>query len=392
MTAAGAERRAGWRWLAALLLLLLIAHAARVALVRSEGERQPEWALSVWPSHPVPLFASGLAGIGAAAREARPPEPRLLGLMERGAVGAPLAAEPLWVSATARLEAGDLAAAERMLKLAVRLDPRAPAGRFLLADLSIRQGRLDEALTQLAALQRRMPSVSVGLAPALARFLRQPGAVEQAAPLLLKNPDLRVSVLEGLAADPAAATQVLALARPGDERSPWFGTAVHRMLAEGEIAMVRALLARVLPGTPLGASLTQWRAGTPSNPFEWRFPSNGGGMAEPVTGGPLRIVHYGRETSPLAEHLLMLAPGRYQLGDRFAGIVPERALEWTLQCAKGGRQLGVVPAGGAWTAKVFTVSADCPVQRLALVGKAGDIAATVRAELRSVTLERAGGA
>jgi hypothetical protein len=377
--------------LAAFLLVLLLAHAARVALVRSTGELQPERALAVWPGHPVPLFSTALIGIGTAARQGKPPEAGLLALVERGALQAPMAPEPLWVAATARLEAGDLQAAEQMLRLAVRLDARAPASRFLLADLAIRQGRLDEALTQIAALQRRMPGVSAGFAPALARYLQQPGTVDQVAPLLLRDPPLRETVLQGLAADPAATGQLIALSRPGDERSPWFGTAVQQLLANGDIGLARTLFGRVLPGAPLGRTLTAWRTEPSSNPFEWRFPSSGGGLAEPVAGGPLRIVHYGRENSPLAEHLLMLPPGRYRLVDRFNGSVPERAFEWSLQCLKGGRQLGMVPAGRSGQAATLSIPGDCPVQRLVLVGKAGDIAATVRAELRSVTLE-AGGA
>lgn len=386
---AGGGRPGGWlRWAGAILVVLLVLHAGRVALVRSVSETRPEAALSVWPGHPDLLFAAALTGIGAAAGQGRAPDAALLDLVRRGARQAPLAPEPLWVAAAARLEAGDLATTERLLRTAVELDPRAPAARFLLADLHIRQGRLGPALEELAALERRVGGISAGFAPALVRYLAGPGMVEEVAPALARNPPLRHAVLTSLAADPRATALLLRLSGPGDERAGWFGPAVERLLAGGDLASATALHRKAVGGPDPGRALTPWRPGAPASPFGWRFPPSRGGVAEPVAGGPLRLIHYGREETILAEHLLMLPPGRHRLVQRFAGPVRAGAFEWRLVCLAGNRPLGVLPAA---MEAAFTVPVGCGAQKLLLVGRAGDIAATNEAELTGLSLQPGGG-
>lgn len=391
MTFSGRASGRWWRWAALLLLLLLVLHAGRVALVRSVAVDRPQLALSVWPDHPDALFSLALVGIGTAARQGRAPDQALLKLVSRGARSAPLAAEPLWVAATARMEAGDYDRAERLLRSAVRRHPRAPAARFLLAEVAIRQNRLDLALDELSALERRFPGMSTGFAPALIAFVRQPGALPRAAPVLTRNPPLRAAVLAGLAANAADFPLLVALARPGDEGAPWFRSAADRMLAEGRIGELRQLHARVLPSRNVGGiALSRWKGSASGALFEWRFPKSPGGLAEPVENSPVRLVHYGREETVLAEHLLLLPAGRYRLTDRFAAPVPSGALEWRLRCLAGNRLIHVQSTGGS-SRRIASVSSDCPAQALVLVGLAGDIAQTTRAELSEVSLVPAEG-
>jgi hypothetical protein len=379
-----------WRWLGAALLLLLGLHAVRVAYVRAASPEERPRALALWPSHPDLLFETALAGIGAAAARGERPDPALLDMIDRGARRAPLAPEPFWVEATLRLESGDLASARELLKAAVRRDPRAPAGRFLLADVAVREGRLGEAIEELAALQRRLPGVAEGFAPALVRTLRQPGGLQRIGPLLARRPELREPVLAALATDRRDLPLLLALSRPGDQRQPWYRVAVERLVEGGDVAGLRRLQSRLMPGEDPGGSLTRWQALTPASPFGWRFPAGSGGLAEPVTNGPLRLVYYGREESTLAEHLLALAPGRYRLADRFNGQPPSGSFEWRLVCASGNRLLAAAPAGEARGERLLAVPANCPLQRLLLFARPGDISRTVRTELAELSLTPAG--
>jgi hypothetical protein len=122
--------------------------------------------------------------------------------------------------------------------------------------------------------------------------------------------------------------------------------------------------------------------GGPPPPFNWRFTSGGGGVAEPQPGGGLRVLYYGREDVVLAQQLLMLAPGRYQLRQDVA--TPAANLHWTLTCLPGGTRLDAVDAP-------ITVPPACTAQRLELRGTMPETSATTDVLIRSVTLVPANG-
>ena len=385
MQPAQASRR-WWQWAGLAVILLLGLHAARNALIEAEGSRRPALAAMLWPGHPAPAFNLALAGIGAAAARGREPSPELLALVEQGARSAPLAVEPLLVAAAARLARGDTLAGERLLVGAIARQPRAPAARFLLADLLVRQNRIPEAMQQLTALDRRIGMVSGNFAPAVAAYLREPGAVATMRPVLADNPRLRRAVMAQLAAEEGGEGLLLALARRGDAAEPWLGTALSRLLAAGAVGPARQLLARS-GSQASGRALAAWSPGPSAAYFGWRFPASGGGVAEPALNGPLRLVYYGRDETLLADHPLMLPPGRYRLSQTLSGAASAGAFEWRLACI--GKAQAVVmrqalPDGAGQTD--FTVPADCPAQALQLHGRPGDFPRTISTDLSAVTL------
>jgi hypothetical protein len=379
----------GWLGLAGVLLLAL--HAVRVAVVGAWGERRPDVAHALWPAHPLPQRTLALAEIGAAARRGESPTATALERMERSAHTDPLSGQPLLVAATERLAARDAALGERLLLAALHRDPRSTATHFLLADLYVRQQRIGDALKHVAPLGRLLGDGRTdAFAGALATYVGQPGALEKVRPVLQQSPTLRREVMTGLASDPAAATTLRALVRPGDAGERWLAEAFERHLANGDVAAARALLAAA--GVQGGGTvLTAWPAGAGQGPLRWRFPADKEGAAEPVANGPLRLVYYGRADAALADHLLLLTPGRYSLQATFAGLLPAGTFEWRMSCVQGGAALMSWPVVERSGARTFEVPADCPAQRLALWGRTGEFPRTSAVELIRATLNRDGG-
>lgn len=383
-------QRSWLSWLGVAGLLLLALQAGRAAVVAALSERRPGIAAAVWPSHPDPKVELALAEIGKAASEGKAPPPSTLLLVRDAGRNDPLNAEPLQVAAAARLEVGDEAAAERQLNAALRRDPRSNAAHFMLAGLLIKQERIGEALVHVGVLGRRLRGTgTAGFAGALAAYLRQPGAVDKVAPVLAKDASLRSAVMNNLAADAGAAPILRALVRPGDANQDWFRTAFERQLAAGDLGGARGLLAGVgVRG--LGTRLTSWSDAANSGPLSWRLPPGSEGVAEVDRAGPLRLVYYGRADAPLADHLLLLPPGRFRLATRFGELPPPGTFEWRLTCLQANKPLATVPVNGAQVSQIIDVPADCPAQRLALWGRMGEFPKTTSASLLQVSLVPAG--
>ncbi|NJC06130.1 hypothetical protein GGQ97_001923 [Sphingomonas kaistensis] len=373
-------------WLGLAAVLLLAVQAGRSAFVAAEGERRPAAAHAVWPSHPVPQATLALASIGAAAREGRAPDAQALEQIRSVGRADPLAVDPLLVTATARLAAGDRQEGEKLLKAALHREPRSSAAHFLLADLYVREQRVGDALVHVGVLGRRIRGGGAEpFAAALAIYLRDPSKIAEVRPMLQGNAALRKSVMINLSQDPSAATSLRLLTGRGDSGEEWFRNAFERQLAGGNVGGARALLAaaRVRGG---GTALTPWSAGDEAGPLSWRLPATSDGVVEPVSGGPLRLVFYGRADASLADHLLLLPAGRYRFEAQFAGTPPPGTFEWRVTCLQGARPLATWPVSAPASAQLLDVPADCPAQRVALWGRLGEFPRTTSAELVRVAL------
>jgi hypothetical protein len=386
----GQLRRSWLAWLALIAVLLVSVQAARAAFVAAEGVRRPEIARLLWPSHPLPQVTLALAGIGAAAREGRAPPVEALALMRSAGRSDPLGVEPLLVSATERLAAGDRRHGERLLKAALHREPRSTAAHFLLADLYVREQRVGDALVHVAVLGRRIRGGGIEpFAAALAAYLRDSNKIADVKPVLEDNAQLRTLVMAALAQDPAGATALRGLSRRGDANENWFRNAFERQLAVGNVREARSLLAAArVPGG--GTGLTAWTAEDNSGPLSWRFPASADGIAEAVQGGPVRMVYYGRADAALADHLLLLPPGRFRFQAQFGGTIPPATFEWRVTCLQGARQIALWPVTSAAAVLAFDVPADCPAQRLALWGRLGEFPRTVSLDLLKASVDPLG--
>ena len=386
-------RRSWLAWLGVLAALLLAVQTGRAALVAAEGERRPALAHAVWPSHPLPQVTLSLAAIGAAAAKGQNPPADALERMRAAGRYDPLGFQPLLVAATDKLAAGDEASGEKLLQAVLEREPRSTAAHFLLADLYVRQQRIPDALGHVAVLGRRVRGNGAqAFAGALAAYLRSSGDIRQVALVLQKDPSLRSGVMLSLAQDvsPASAATLRALARPGDAGQDWYRIAFERQLGGGNIGEARALLAAagVRGG---GTALSPLAGGIGVGPLSWRLPAGANGVAEPSNNGSLQLVYFGRADAALAEHLLLLPAGRYQLASQFAGSISPGTFEWRVSCPQGNRQIASIPIASGASVRMIDVPAACPAQRLSLWGRMGDFPRTSSAELLRATLSPAGG-
>ena len=141
----------------------------------------------------------------------------------------------------------------------------------------------------------------------------------------------------------------------------------------GQFAKAHATWRRVAgvrdgPGTIFNPG---FRKTTDPPPFNWRFAA-AGGVVEPAAGERLQVIYYGRADAVLAEQLLLLAPGRYQLAMDIGGPLGEGAeIAWTLTCAPRTEPIFRLPvAGKGRLAGSFSVPPGCSAQRLQLTATA----------------------
>lgn len=373
--------------------LLLAGLAVRVAVVLAFGTERPALAAAVWADHPTVRMDSGLRAIGRSVASGRAPPPAvaadLRGLLARD----PINPGPLLVAGTDAFARDDLPGAERLLLAASRLDPFAPAPRFLLAQLYLRQNRGARGLAQLGFLFDRLNGDAAPLVPALASYAAQPGAAPQLKPLLDRQPAIRSQVLSLLADQPANLSTILSLAPrvASDADTEWRQRLLTALVERRDYARAYALwrqFGHVPAAAPTAIFNPRFLPGGPPPPFNWRLNATPAGTAEARPGGGLHLLYFGREDAVLAEQILLLAPGRYHLAFTTQGDTS--GLSWALTCLPGSaRQEAPLASHGF---DLVVPRQGCAAQRLELRGGMGDYSMTVDASLSPVVLRGGGGA
>ncbi len=292
---------------------------------------------------------------------------------------APLAPEPFLIKgALAQIE-GREEHAERLFLAARMRDPRSAAARYFLADRYLRTMRVAPALEEIAALSRLYVEARAQFGPALATFAKMPGGVPQLRRFFRTSPELEPFVLAYLANDARNADLVLALwgRRPTDPKATppeWQGLLVRKLIEQGQYARAYATW-RLVAGIDRGAGTIfnpGFRKMPAPPPFNWDFSATGG-VAEPAAGDRLQVIYYGRQDAVLAEQLLMLAPGSYQLGMDISGPLGDGGeLAWTVSCVPRPEVIFRLPINrkGRIAGKL-SVPQNCPVQSLRLTASPG---------------------
>lgn len=386
------------RLLAVLCMALLGVQVVRSAAVTALAEPLPQTAARLWPGHPDVQVQRGMIGIAAATGQQQPIPQFAFDAVADGARKAPLSAAPYLVRGVQAQVAGDPAAARAAFLAAERRDPRSLPARYFLAEQDLRSGNVAHGLSEIAVLAVLTPGGAQGVAPFVASFARESRNRPAVIALFARNPDIASATLATLAADPANADTILALTDPATRRpdSPWAPTLLQGLVDAGSYSRARALWAslsglRLAPGSLMyDASFTDE---LPPPPFNWALTSSPVGLAERQPGGRLHAIFYGQQDGPLARQLLLLAPGRYSLTMRVAGLGGRAgALNWSLTCAKATSPLATIDLaaveGAPWT---FSVPASCPAQWFALSGAASDVSRQADVTISGLRLSRVGG-
>lgn len=378
---------------------LLAVQVVRTAVVTNDSTRATI-APRLWPSHPAVIIDHTMTEIGGRAARGQSLTPAILRQVDQIAREAPLAPEPFLIKGALAQVQQRQDLAEPLFAAARARDPRSVAARYFLADRYLRSGRIAPALGEIAALSRLFPQGRAGFGPALAAFAKTPGAVPQLRSFFRASPELEPLVLTTLADDARNAGLILALWRGRGSgvdagTAAWQSKLVNKLVEQGEFANAYAIWRRVAGVT--GSRGTVFNPGfsksTVPPPFNWSF-AGAGGVVEPTTGDRLQVIYFGRADTVLAEQLLLLAPGRYQLSMDIS-IPPGEGGEiaWSLTCVPGTDAIFRLPIarkgvlGGS-----FSVPPGCSAQRLQLTGSAGDFSQSQEFSIGKFSLTKAAGA
>jgi hypothetical protein len=329
---------------------------------------------------PDALAAQIMGDVGRAAAQGQAPSNETLSGVEQLAAGNPLNAEPFLVHAAIALKNGYNVRAERLLIAARQRAPRSPAARYLLGDLYIRTARPVEAMTEMAVLNRLVPSAGVQLAPALAEYARSPGAVAQVRSILASYPELEVPVLAVLSSEPRNADLILSLASQRANQGPapdWQRLMLTTLVNSGEYDRAYAIWRKLanVPDLRAGFYNPDFTDKLAPGPFNWQFAQGAGGVAEPSAGGGLQVIYFGRDSVDLAQQVLLLPAGSYRLAVNVSGdLGGDGSIGWKVTCVGANRELFRLPLTGSGTASgQFAIPADCKAQRIALAAEAPEV-------------------
>ena len=374
--------------------LLLAVQVVRDSAVARLAVARPASAAGLWSSHPDTEISLAMVQIAQAAHDRRAVPPSVFALMDDAAAKAPLAAEPFLVRGVEAQVAGDHVKAQHAFEAAQWRDPRSLPAAYFLADRYLRVGNIDRGLAEVAALARLAPNGPTGVGPYLAAYARNPANWPALRRLFRNNPRLAEPALVDLAVNIDTVPAVLALADPRETaaNAQWLAPLVKTLTDAGQYAKARAVWARasrVKLETPLYDASFADQVSPP--PFNWSLTSSAVGLAERQPGGRLHVVFYAQQDGILANQLLLLQPGTYQLSMKLIGpSANPKSLTWSLWCDKADAPIASATLDAATRGWRFTVPAGCAAQWLKLSGASADIPQQADVTLGDLRLEKVG--
>ena len=325
----------------------------------------------------------------------------------RAALSSPLAFEPAFLLARAAEQRGDLAGATGLMEEVRRRRANFVPARLQLAVYYGAAARFPEMFAEIDVALRLNAEARQAVVQELTRLIAMPDAREALADALARNPSWRSDFFAAAHGRSFTPADTLALYEAVRARNPAFRPALeYRLYLEslirtGQVARARQLWLRSLPAELRARSQTLFDGGFTGAaaipPFGWTLAQSELGRAEIVREGRphLAVDYFGGRSQVLAEQIVALAPGRWQL--RFAMRSDEgvsRAhIFWVVACYPSGalidrsevERLGQDYRRGSMA---FTVPANCSGQVLRLVGEPGDISVPVSFQVGSVEVTR----
>lgn len=385
------------------MLVVVVGGLLAVQVVRTAavaGDSSGALASRLWPSHPAVLVDNTMAEIGGRAARGQSVTPAILSEVDEVARKNPLAPEPFLIQGALAQVQQKQGRAEQLFAAARARDPRSVAARYFLADRYLRSGRTSQALAEIAALSDLFPQGMAGFGPALATFAQTPGAVPQLRRLFHSSPRLEPVVLGTLAGDPKNAKLVLALwGRRTSTADPaaaeWQAKLINSLVDQGQFANAYAVWRRVTGMKDSRGALFNpgFAKSTVPPPFNWAL-ATVGGVVEPIAGGQLQVIYFGRSDAILAEQLVLLQPGQYELSMNISKPPGEGGeIAWSLACVPGKNSLVRLPIDRQGRVAVgFSVPVGCGAQRLRLTGTPGEFPKSQDFSIGKLSLAKVAGA
>jgi hypothetical protein len=331
--------------------------------------------------------------IATAARHGRPVDARTINNVVAVSRRAPLQPEPYLVSGVQAQIAGNQRLAETAFEQAEWREGRSLPARYFLAQRYFQRGDQRRGLAEVAVLSRLAPNGVQSLAPYVAAYARDRANWTQLRSMFSQSPALADAALSELARDPNAAGAVMALggpARPGGAGN-WLPVMLNALIEARQYERARQIWAAWFPSGQQQTLIfdPEFRQPDPLRPFNWSLVSSTVGLADRQPGGGLHVIFYGQEDGVLVGQLVLLKSGRYRSITKAAAVSDnDEALQWRLTCAPTNALIAASSLKAATEGWRFEVPADCPAQRLELVGTAADIQQQAEARILRFDVRR----
>jgi len=333
--------------------------------------------------------------------------PRMLEGAQAGLAQAPLAYEPFYIAARHAEQAGRPDRALAMMEEARRRRPSFTPARMQLMAYYARTGQIEPALVEMNLLLRKSTDLRQVIIPEMLRLLPAADGREALASMLVTDPEWRRDFFFAAGQKGIKPEHARGLYEAVRAKNPTADLAMERelvfqaMVSSGDYAGGRTAWLQALPRAEQAANAVifdgSFRGLNGARPFGWTFHDSEVGRAEPARGDGrtyLDVAYFGGRDIVLAEQVLALRPGMYELraSARSRGNVNTAQLYWRVACLPSEAMLGTLDLGRAGSqytklASRFTVPASgCGGQKLALVAEAGEVASTINLEVTGLEL------
>jgi hypothetical protein len=328
-----------------------------------------------------------------------------LAFAREAAAEAPLSFEPFFIAAKVAEKAGDPDRALKLMEEAKRRRANYTATRAQLIVYYGQKSDYPSFLREVDYVIRRDEAASMRLLPEMVKTIGTPAGRQALATLLAKDPGWRETFFKIAAdakvkaEDAAALLSQIRQRKKGGDFGPEERFYVQTLVGAGRYGAAHREWARMANVGAGDGNLVfdgAFKGSKAPPPFNWTFNELDVGRA--TTGGDraapqLEVEYFGSKTAVLAEQVLALSPGGYQLRLAARSDAPPDpgSMSWRLICLPGGSEIarmsldGLSPQPRAF-ANSFVVEGGCAGQSLQLVAEPADIARPVTAAITGLSI------
>lgn len=303
---------------------------------------------------------------------------------------APLEDEPFTFAAANQFNSAENAKTEQLLRIALLRNPRSREARIYLLEYLVNEGRVEDSIEQIDVLSRLMPERRGFFRSNLLYLATRPETRSEALASITDEGSRR-DLIGDLARAGASASMILDTydAFNGLELGEDAGVLVNRWIAplidRENYDGAKRVWVRFNPDADENSLLVDDEfSGECGPPFGWTVTSGPQGYAQLGEKG-LTGEYYGRSSTLLAQQMLLLRPGTYNITFRNPENV--EAIQFAIRCIKGGELVAGNIAGQS-SYDFETPQDGCDAQLLAISGRPTEPPRSSIFAIGSVSLER----